>query len=425
MKGENHPICNPPVIVVSGGTGASGTHVVNTVLAQFPHSEVPVVTVNHVREAGQVEEVLRRAGHSGGIIVHTLVDTGLRGVLKERARQRGIPAIDLMGDLMEWLAGVLGEEPVCRPGLYRSLNRTSIERAEAIGFAVAHDDGQNLHELSEAQIVLVGLSRVGKTPLSMYLAVQGWKTANVPIVSHGLPREVDRIDQGRVIGLTLDADRLFAYRRIRREKLGMKDGGGYADLKAVFDESEQARELFRKKGYAFIDVTDKALETIADEVVRIIVRRFGSRVDDSLVCALPGGKMPVKDMKEKRPGEENGRHALETSIEKALEGIPYERKKMFGCPAFFAHGVMFAGVYRNSVFVRLDEKDRARLAGLSPHIQPFEPLPGRVMSQYMSIPDVLCAQESFLKEWLNRSYAYAMSLPPGKERATRTRKKRR
>lgn len=116
--------------------------------------------------------------------------------------------------------------------------------------------------------------------------------------------------------------------------------------------------------------------------------------------------------------------ALESMIEESLEGIPHEKKKMFGCPAFFVQGTMFAGVYRHSIFIRLGEEDRTRLAGVSDDIQPFEPLPGRIMRQYLAIPDLLCMKEPFVKEWLNRSYAYALSLSPKKEKSVRTRKKR-
>jgi len=416
MKGNTHDTprspCSPPVIVVSGGAGTSGMQVVNTVLAQFPGFDVPVLTVTHVREEGQVEDTVVRAARAGGIILHTMVDTGLRNTLMRLARERGVPAVDLMGDLIQWLQDALKSVPVCRPGLYRSLNRRAFERVEAIGFAIAHDDGQNLQDLQEAEIVLAGPSRVGKTPLAMYLAMQGWKTANIPVVSRRLPREIGGVEPGRIIGMVMDAQRLAVYRRMRGERLGLKGGDAYVALERVFDEVEQARELFRKKGYALIDLTDKPLESSADEVVRIIVRRFGAKLDESPERILTAGKSPMQDRKKARVPEGKVQGALESRMEHALKGLPYEKRKMFGCPAFFAQGTMFAGVYRNSAFIRLGEADRARLSGLSDDIRPFEPLPGRIMRQYLTVPDNRCEGVSFLQEWLKRSYDYALSLPP-------------
>ncbi len=268
-----------PVIIVSGGAGASAAGIVNTLLAQFPGQEVPILTEAHVRDRTRLDRILDLAAKTGGMVVHTLVDDGLRQYLKDAAPARGVPAVDLMGDIIQWLTGVLGCRPLGSPGLYRRLNRQYFNRVEAIEYAMEHDDGRNPQDLSQAQIVLVGLSRVGKTPLSMFLAMQGWRTANVPLVAGGMPPGLDKVDPGRIIGLIIDAQRLVSHRRIRRDRMGLK-GGGYADLGEVFEETEQARELFRKKGYAVIDVTDKPLETSADEVTRIITRRFGTEAGD-------------------------------------------------------------------------------------------------------------------------------------------------
>ncbi|HOS98371.1 MAG TPA: pyruvate, water dikinase regulatory protein [Deltaproteobacteria bacterium] len=264
-----------PLIIVSGSAGASAAGIVNTLLAQFPGHDVPIVTEAHLKDRDRLDKVIARAAKNGGMVVHTLVDDGLRQYLKDAAQARGVPAVDLMGDIIQWLTEVLGCRPLGSPGLYRRLNRQYFDRVEAIEFAMEHDDGRNPQDLSRAQIVLVGLSRVGKTPLSMFLAMQGWRTANVPLVSGSMPPGLEKVDPGRIIGLVIDAQRLASHRRVRGDKLGLR-GGGYADLGGVFEETEQSRELFRKKGYAVIDVTDKPLETSADEVTRIITRRYGA-----------------------------------------------------------------------------------------------------------------------------------------------------
>lgn len=271
-----------PVFIVSGGTGASGLQLVNTILAQFPGLNVPVVTKAHVKDVEDLHEVLGSAGKSGGIVVHTLVDSHLRNMFNSLGVTYGVFVVDLMGALIDRLTSILGTEPVCRPGLYRSLNREYFDRVDAIEFSMDHDDGQGMQDISGADIVLLGASRVGKTPLAMYLAMKGYKTANVPLVSGQMsPESIMGVDAGRVIGLLIDAERLAAFRRERKEKLGLPGHDDYSDLRKIFNELEQARIFFKKKGYAVIDVTDKPLETSADEVMKIITRRFGEKSDSA------------------------------------------------------------------------------------------------------------------------------------------------
>jgi regulator of PEP synthase PpsR (kinase-PPPase family) len=268
-----------PIYIVSGGTGASGEQVVHTILAQFPDSQVPVVTVAHVRRPEEIEDVVAQAGRGDGIIVHTLVDADLRAKLTQHAHENGVPAIDLMGPLLGWLADVLGQQPLSDPGLYRRLNRAYFERVAAIDYAMAHDDGQNPRGWPEAEIVLAGVSRVGKTPLSMYLAVMGWRVANIPLVP-GMdpPPRLSELDPRRVIGLTIEPGQLVFHRRQRRHRLGAPGLEAYTDPAAILEELEAARESFRRHGFSVIDVTDKPIEASANQIVDLITRRFGKKI---------------------------------------------------------------------------------------------------------------------------------------------------
>ncbi len=267
-----------PVYIVSGGAGASAEQVVHTVLAQFPSAQVPVVKIAHVHSAEQIRQVAGRVRVHGGIIVHTLVDKSLRDAMKAIGAEAGVVTIDLMGELIGALSTGLGQEPVGKPGLYRQLNRDYFERVEAIEFAMTHDDGRSPHELHDADIVLLGVSRVGKTPLSMYLSVLGWKVANVPFIKdQPLPDEVFQIEKGRVTGLVIDPQRLMIHRRIRQERIAGMQPSSYTDPEAVFEELEESRRLFRRGGFSVIDITDKPMETSADEIIKLITNRFGHR----------------------------------------------------------------------------------------------------------------------------------------------------
>ncbi len=236
---------------------------------------MPVITVGHVRQVEQVENVVAQAEATGGIIVHTLVDAGLRNTLVRLAQEQNLVTIDLMGDLLHTLVDALGQEPVGKPGLYRELNRAYFDRVAAIKFAMVHDDGKNPEGWPQAEIVLVGVSRTGKTPLSMYLSVLGWNVANISLVM-GIPPppKLFQLDRRRVIGLSIEPGQLLAHRRQRQRHLGASGPSAYTDPAAIYEETDFARQVFRRGGFSKIDVTDKPIETSADEVIRLITRRL-------------------------------------------------------------------------------------------------------------------------------------------------------
>ncbi len=270
----------PPIYVVSGGVGASGEQLVNTVLAQFPDSHVQVFTIGNVRQSEQIERVVMQAAGCGGTIVHTLVDERLRGALSDLARAQGVVAIDLMGELLARLAVVLRREPVQQPGLYRRFHRAYFERVSAIEFTLAHDDGKGPQGWPQADIVLAGVSRTGKTPLSVYLSVLGWKVANVPLVPEiPTPEELFRVDPHRVVGLTIDPDALLMLREQRVRRMGAHRPTAYMDPEKVRDEIQEALRIFRQARFPVIDVTDKPIETSADEIIKLIAGHTGPRGD--------------------------------------------------------------------------------------------------------------------------------------------------
>jgi regulator of PEP synthase PpsR (kinase-PPPase family) len=263
----------PPVYVVSGGTGASGLQIVETVLVQFPTLRVPVIVRNHIRSRKQAEAAVADARADGATVVHTFVDGTLRDAVNQSAARGRVAAIDLMGPLIERVEEQSGATPLGQAGLYRRLRKDYFDRVAAIEFAVSHDDGKRPEEISSADIVVIGPSRCGKTPLCMYLAVHGWKAANVPIVRDiPLPGELFRTDRRRVIGLAIDPHRLLEYRRKREERLGKAGMSDYARPSSVLEELEVARKIYRDGGFQVVEVTDKPIEFTADEIVKFIER---------------------------------------------------------------------------------------------------------------------------------------------------------
>lgn len=273
------------IYVLSGGAGASGEQLVHTVLAQFepgglnqgPAADAlrpTVVLLPGLRLPEQVDAAIERAAAAPSTLLLTLVEPGLRRYALAAARRRSLAVFDLMGPLIEHLETTLERPALGEPGLYRRLNKAYFDRVAAINFAMAHDDGQRPEGLTQADIVLLGVSRVGKTPLSMYLAVLGWKTANVPIVPElEPPAEIDRLDRGRAFGLTIEPAELARLRSVRSRAMGAPGLGNYTDPEAIYAELSAAEALFKRRGFTLLDVTNRPLESNADE----ILRRLGSR----------------------------------------------------------------------------------------------------------------------------------------------------
>jgi len=259
----------PPVYVVSGGSGASGQQIVETTLAQFPALQVPVIVRNYVRNLKQLEIAVTEAEGDGGTVVHTLVDGRLRKELLRLGGKHGVVTIDLMGPLLEQVTDQTGAKPLGQPGLYRTLRKEYFDRVEAIDFAMSHDDGSRPEEIPSADVVILGVSRCGKTPLSMYLAVHGWKVANIPIIKEiPPPGDLFRIDRRKVFGLSIGHNRLLEFRKKREEQMGTATA--YSNPSAVFEELEVAGRLYRKGGFTVIEVTDKPIEITAAEIIKFI-----------------------------------------------------------------------------------------------------------------------------------------------------------
>ena len=266
----------PPIYIVSGGVGSSGEQVVHTLLAQFPDIQPSVITLGNIRSAEQVLTAVARVKKKAGLIVYTLIDSQLRNLLAQQAEQEGVVAIDLMGDLMSWIIDNYHHQPLGLPGLYRQLNKDYFERVSAIEFSMAHDDGKDPAGWPRADIILVGVSRTGKTPISLYLSVLGWKVANIPLVPEiPPPVALFELEARRVIGLMIEPGQLLLHRQHRQRQLGVGGSSPYCDPDHIYEEIQDARRFLNQAGYTIINVTDKPIETCADEIIRAITRQTG------------------------------------------------------------------------------------------------------------------------------------------------------
>lgn len=261
------------VFVVSDGTGRTAEQAVKAAMTQFPESEVEIVRRAPVRSDRRIREVVREAERSGGFIVHTIVTDHLRGLMVRYGRRRNVETIDLMGPLLGRLSNRLAVSPREKPGLFSQLNREYFRRIETMEFAIRHDDGQRIKELRKAEIVLIGVSRTFKTPVSVFLAFQGWLVANVPIVmGTELPPIVLRIPPSRVFFLDTNPRQLIALRQARHEQLRRRLVD-YVDFEFTRMELMHARRIYHHNPkWRLVDVTNKPIEEIASEILASLPR---------------------------------------------------------------------------------------------------------------------------------------------------------
>lgn len=273
MKSESRTI-----YIISDGTGETAATMIRAALVQYQDIDINIVRSKNVRTELQVEGVVADAAQNHGIIIHTVVSPQLKQAIQTQASEKGLLSVDLIGPLLQTLDEYFGRGPGKRSaGLLRMVDDRYFKRIEAIEYTVKHDDGKSLSELGEADIVLVGISRTSKTPLSIFLSHKGWKVANIPLVINSpLPKELFEIDQRKVIGLLIDTDSLSRIRRNRLEKFGQDPGGEYARLSYIEKEISYAQDLFRQnRRWPVFNVTERALEETAAEIVRVISSRLG------------------------------------------------------------------------------------------------------------------------------------------------------
>jgi len=261
--------------VLSDATAETAERVLRAALIQFREARPQIRIYSLLRKDEQIEDALKHAANDRGLVVYTIVNPEQRVMLEARARAYGLETVDLIGHLMGRLADFLHAAPAGRPGLGQ-LNQAYFDRIEAVEFAVKHDDGQATQGLSAADVVLVGLSRTSKTPLSTYLAQKGLKVANVPVVlGLPLPREIDHIDQKKIFGLTINAGALIRIRRARLKALNMPDDTDYARRDHIVRELQYAREIFQQHPlWPVVDVSERAIEETAAILLRIHERRL-------------------------------------------------------------------------------------------------------------------------------------------------------
>jgi [pyruvate, water dikinase]-phosphate phosphotransferase / [pyruvate, water dikinase] kinase len=265
---------HPPVElhIVSDSTGETAARLVQALEAQFPDQEFEEIRHPRIESIDDLDLAVRSARGRPAVVIYTLVEPEMRDAMRRLCRRARVHYCDLLGHPIDAVARVSGQAARMTPGSRAPLNPAYFRRIEAMEFAVKYDDGIGAG-LDEADIVLVGVSRTSKTPLSIYLGYLGHKVANVPVVK-GIepPKELWEIDPAKIVGLTIDPDRLAEIRRVRVRTLGGRNRG-YAELGEIYEELEEAATMQRRIGCPVIDISELSIEETAMRIIRIVESR--------------------------------------------------------------------------------------------------------------------------------------------------------
>jgi hypothetical protein len=266
--------------LVSDSTGETLITVARAVAAQYAN----VTPVEHVyplvRTQKQLDRVLMEVEESPGIVLFTLLDKDLIGKLEAKCRELNIPALSILGPVLQLFQAYLGTTESHRVGAQHTLNTEYFKRIDALNYTMLHDDGQHTEGLEDADVVLVGVSRTSKTPTSIYLANRGVRTANVPLVPGiPLPRELEMLRKPLVVSLHATTERLIQIRQNRLLGLGAKTDhdDSYVDHQSVVDEVTFSKRLSAKHRWPSIDVTRRSIEETAAAIIKLWSERQRAR----------------------------------------------------------------------------------------------------------------------------------------------------
>ncbi|SDN43153.1 pyruvate, water dikinase regulatory protein [Alkalicoccus daliensis] len=259
------------VYIISDSVGETAELVVKAAISQFDEAKTSIRRIPYVEDIGTVDEVIAEAKENKGLLAFTVVIQEIRQYILRRAKEEGLPVYDILSPLLTMMEDRLEEAPKYESGLIHTLDEDYFRKVEAIEFAVKYDDGRDPRGVLRADVVLVGVSRTSKTPLSQYLAHKRLKVANVPLVPEvEPPEELFKIKPEKIIGLKISPEKLNGIRTERLKALGLKAEANYATLQRIEEELRYSEAMMERLNCQVIDVSTKAVEETANIIYQIV-----------------------------------------------------------------------------------------------------------------------------------------------------------
>lgn len=263
-----------PVYLVTGGSGRTCEHVLQASLAQFDEPNIKTVVQRNVHTTQAAKKIINTAAKNRGIVFHSVVEPTVREALVQQSERCDVTTIDVLGPALSVLEDRLGVTPKRQPGLSYELRKEQFDRIDAVDFTMSHDDGAREDELDQADVVLVGVSRVSKSVTCFYLAARGVRAANVPLsAGREISSALANLEPQRVVALTMNRSRLQALRETRMSRFPKGTAADYTDVDEISRELRYIRSLITKYGWHCLDVSYRAVEETAGEIIRLLEER--------------------------------------------------------------------------------------------------------------------------------------------------------
>ena len=261
---------------MSDSIGETAENLAKATVSQFDASKFEIVRISYLETVEQIEKIVRDASNQKCMICYTIVSEKLRTALEEKIAEYDIIAVDILSPMISGVETMSGLKPQNKPGLIHALDKDYFQRVEAVEFAVKYDDGKNPWGLLKADVVITGVSRTSKTPLSMYLAHKRLKVSNVPLVPELMPpEELFKVPSHKIVGLVINPYKLNGIRAERLKTMGLSDDASYADVARINEELEYAKAIMRKLHCLVIDVSNRAIEETANKILDHVQKNAG------------------------------------------------------------------------------------------------------------------------------------------------------
>ena len=260
------------IFIVSDGTGATAESVLTSVMVQFVGAKVNITRFPFTRTEEEINQIVKKAPKGKCIIIFTLVSETLRNLLIDKSQKKQLEAVDVMGPLIHTFSHILDYAPTMKPGVFTRQDDEMYLLAEAIHYTLSHDDGLGLETLDQANLIILGVSRSGKTPLSIYLSCRKLKVANIPIIHNvPLPKEIMKAP-GKKIGLNIDLPRLSQLREERMRRMGRARIPNYTSKSSLIKELEYCAQVYRKIPQLHtINISGRAIEETAEWITHNVL----------------------------------------------------------------------------------------------------------------------------------------------------------
>ena len=258
--------------LISDSTGETIDRIFLALKSQFSKFIYEKKEYVFIRTEQQINKIINECEKKENVIIlYTVVETKIENYIVETCRKKKIPCFGILGGLIVNFSKLIKQKPNHTPSAQHILDEDYYKRIEALQFTMSHDDGMNVKDIKNADIILLGVSRTSKTPTAIYLANKGYKTLNIPLIgARELPNLLkENLKSLCVVGLVVEANRLSDIRSNRLEIMKEINIPNYSNLNFVSEEVEKSKKLFKKYSWPVVDVTRKSVEETAATIIKI------------------------------------------------------------------------------------------------------------------------------------------------------------